>query len=358
MRAIFFSLSSFIVLCFVAISCQQKKEDFKTELSKDYIPLQVGKYIIYRIDSTLFTQAGRAEEIHSYLEKHVIDAQIMDNSGRASFRVYRFLNINLTGGGSWVSNGSYLITPLQNSIEVVENNLRTIRLINPVQKDITWKGNRYIIDDPYYPTYDFSNPFSKYPSDWDFEMKEVNGALTLNNKTYNNVVTVQLVDEKTLADTLTASSTTLNIPTTKSFSFWIKGGTATTTDTIRLNGPQGGDSSLRLNIYNATTNPLSLNNIGIPKNFSRAYQYRNVNTTPQWTYPLIKAKINGRDTTFTRDTLYTDLPYGIKSYGMDKYSKNIGLIYQELALWEYQPNPGGTPYKVGFIVKRSILEHN
>src|SRR5215213_9012280 len=187
MRALIFPLSAFFSLCFVALSCEQKKEDFNTELSKDYIPLQVGKYIIYRIDSTVFTQAGRAEEIHSYLEKHVIDAQVMDNAGRSSFRVFRFLNSNLTGSGTWVSDGSYLITPLQNSVEVVENNLRTIRLITPVQKDITWKGNRYIIDDPYYPLYDFTSPDNKYPSDWNFEITEANGTISLNNKPYTNV---------------------------------------------------------------------------------------------------------------------------------------------------------------------------
>jgi hypothetical protein len=232
--------------------------------------------------------------------------------------------------------------------------MRTIRLINPVQKDITWKGNRYIVDDPYYPTYDFTSPFSKYPGDWDFEIKDINGALTLNNKTYNNVVTVQLVDEKTLPDTLTANSTTLSIPSTKNLSFWIRG---SATDTIRLTPPATIlDSSSRLTIYNGTNRGLTLNGIPIPINYSRSFQSR---TPPgQWTYPLVKTKVNGRDTTFARDTVYTDLPYGIKSYAVDKYSKNIGLIYQELALWEYQPNSGGTPYKVGFIVKRSILEHN
>jgi hypothetical protein len=302
----------------------------------------------------VFTQAGRAEEIHSYLEKHVIDAQVMDNAGRASFRVYRFLNSNLTGGGDWVSDGSYLITPLSNSIEVVENNMRTIRLITPVQKDITWKGNRYLIDEPYYPLYDFTSPDNKYPSDWNFEITEANGMVSLNNKSYSDVATVKLIDEKNLPDTLIAGSTTLTVPSTTNLSFWVKGGTATSTDTIKLNGPQGGDSSLRLNIYNATTNPLSLNSIPIPKNYSRSFQYRN----NKWDYPWVKTKINNRDTAFARDTVYTDLPYGIKSYGIDQYAKNIGLIYQELALWEYQPNPGGAPYKIGFAVKRSIVEHN
>jgi hypothetical protein len=27
-------------------------------------------------------------------------------------------------------------------------------------------------------------------------------------------------------------------------------------------------------------------------------------------------------------------------------------------LWEYQPNPNGTPYRTGFGIKRTIIDHN
>ena len=51
--------------------------------------------------------------------------------------------------------------------------------------------------------------------------------------------------------------------------------------------------------------------------------------------------------------------YAAKTYAIDKYAKGIGLIYQELDMWEYQPNTGGTSgYKVGFEVKRTLLDHN
>lgn len=349
MRAFCSFLPITILLCFLFVGCKQEVEEFKTDLPSDYIPLQVGKYITYRIDSTVFTQAGRAEETHSYLEKNLVEAQVTDNMGRTSYRIFRYLS-DISGQGAWIAGGSYLITPLEHSVEVVENNMRSIKLVSPIQQDATWRGNRYIIDEPYFPLYDFTSPDNKYPSDWNFIMKEINGSLVLNNTPVNNVVSVVLVDEKNLPDTLTATSTALNIPSTANLSFWVKG---TATDTVRLNAAPGTDSVVRLNIYNATDRVLTLNNIPIPINFSRSYQWLN-----KWGYPLVKTRINNRDTTIARDTLYSDLPYGIKSYGVDKYSKNIGLVYQELALWEYQPNPGGTPYKIGFAIKRSMVSHN
>lgn len=50
--------------------------------------------------------------------------------------------------------------------------------------------------------------------------------------------------------------------------------------------------------------------------------------------------------------------FGSKTFLVDKYAKKIGLVYQELIMWEYQPNPNGTPFKVGFGVKRSMIDHN
>src|SRR5687767_15944632 len=103
-------------------SCTEKKEEFLTESLSDYLPLQPGKYITYRIDSLVFTNFQRDVEIHSYQVKHLVDAEITDNLGRVSYRVYRFLR-DTAGTTAWVSNGSYFVTPLADQVEVVENNL-------------------------------------------------------------------------------------------------------------------------------------------------------------------------------------------------------------------------------------------
>ncbi len=50
--------------------------------------------------------------------------------------------------------------------------------------------------------------------------------------------------------------------------------------------------------------------------------------------------------------------FASRSLSIDKFAKNIGLVYQEFILWEYQPNPGSSPYKIGFGIKRSMIDHN
>lgn len=50
--------------------------------------------------------------------------------------------------------------------------------------------------------------------------------------------------------------------------------------------------------------------------------------------------------------------YAAKSRAVEKYAKNIGLVYKEFEMWEYQPNPGGTPYKTGFGITLWMIDHN
>ncbi len=50
--------------------------------------------------------------------------------------------------------------------------------------------------------------------------------------------------------------------------------------------------------------------------------------------------------------------FAARSLSTDKFAKNIGLVYQEYILWEYQPNPGSSAYKIGFGVKRTMIDRN
>ncbi|HLG39444.1 MAG TPA: hypothetical protein VI461_07240, partial [Chitinophagaceae bacterium] len=81
-----FRLGLVAVTIITFISCS-KKEEFTSEPLSDYIPLQTGKYITYRLDSMVFTNFGRNTEIHRYQVKHEIDAELTDNLGRPAWRV-------------------------------------------------------------------------------------------------------------------------------------------------------------------------------------------------------------------------------------------------------------------------------
>lgn len=241
-----------VALC-ALLSCKKETETFQTDPLAGYLPAQTGKYITYRTDSTIFTNFGTSTVVRSYQEKNIVDQMTTDNSGRPAYRVFRFLR-DVNGTEAWKPSGSYYIVPTAATIEVVENNLRFVKLASPIKTDNTWKGNRYLPTEPYSPAYSFSNDDNM--ADWDYTYVKTGETLQLNGVTLNNVVTVQHINES-------------------------------------ANAP--------------VTQPAA---------------------------------------------------YGYINYSVDKYAKDIGLVYEELTMWEYQPNPGGSGYKNGFGVKRSIIDHN
>lgn len=255
---------SLIRLClaffsFVSFYSCNEKEEFNSEALEDYLPLNEDKYIIYRVDSTIFTNFGAVTEIHSYQEKHVIDTVITDNLGRTSYRVFVYQR-DSAGTQTWQPRNSstYYITPLPDQIELVdENNFRFIKMHLPLRDGYSWKGNKYLPTTqggPYASKFSFSNDDNM--PDWDYYYDGLPSSFSYQNMNYTDVYTVEEADEA------------YNVP---------------------------------------ITDPNA---------------------------------------------------YAAKSRALEKYSKNIGLIFRQFEMWEYQPNPGGIPYKTGFGVTMWMIDHN
>ncbi len=177
-------------LLFLA-GCKNEVDDFTLYTANDYFLSEVGKEIIYRLDSTVFL-SGRTEKVNSYQEKHVVDALFTDNLNRPSYRIFRYLR-DTAGIQPWIIDGTYVITPTANAVEVIEDNLRFVKLTSPIRSGHTWKGTSFLSLEPYSSIYDFSNDDDM--DLWEFKIEETDETVGLNGKTYTDVVTVTAVDQ-------------------------------------------------------------------------------------------------------------------------------------------------------------------
>ncbi|HZH65285.1 MAG TPA: hypothetical protein VEY10_10370 [Flavisolibacter sp.] len=178
-----------VLAAILFFSCKKESEEFKTEAVSDYLLTKPGKFIVYRTDS-MITNRGAAFVTRSYQEKHQADALITDNLGRSSYRIFRYLR-DTTGNGPWQPSGSYFVTPLPNSVEVVENSLRFLKLAGPVRENNSWRGNRFLPAD-LYASYDLD---ANGIEDWEYNYTSTENSVTLGGKPYNNVITVDQVNE-------------------------------------------------------------------------------------------------------------------------------------------------------------------
>ena len=247
-----------LILLAVALvySCNKKGDIQNPAQLAEYMPLQTGKYIHYRLDSMRFIDFGQRDTVVSYDAKDVVDGELTDNLGRQTFRVVRYLrDIASTSDEDYTATLTYFVTPTRESIELQEENLKFQKLRLPVNEGFSWHGNSFLPATPYYNIYQFSN--DEDINVWDYTYNNVNEQAVINDNLYDSTVTVLQV----------------------------------------------ADSS------------------NVPIEFPDGLAYRN--------------------------------------YWTETYAKNIGLIYKEVVMWEYQPPNSGNPgFRSGFGLTMSIIDHN
>lgn len=175
-----------INLLFILLnSCAKNDTDPANMNMADYYPLKLGKFITYKLDSTVFTNLNTQRVVRTYIVQDIIDAIQKDNLGNDAYRIRRMIRSN-TDTTKWMDNATFLVTPYEHRIEFQENNLRFIKLTNPVSLITTWKGNSKInvIDD-----------FLRFYENWDYAYDKINEPFTVNNKIYPETLTVLQADK-------------------------------------------------------------------------------------------------------------------------------------------------------------------
>lgn len=167
-----------LLLITVLTACNKQNELYTTASLSDYFPLQVGKYISYNLDSTVYINFGQKDTVIKYQVKDSVETQLADNLGRAAFRIVRYMRQNATQ--AWTASNVFMAIPTTTTIEFVENNLRFQKLKLPIQDGYSWKGNTFI------DTYSL-NSTTKYLDDWDYKYDSVNIPLTVNGFLFTTI---------------------------------------------------------------------------------------------------------------------------------------------------------------------------
>lgn len=176
----------YILLTVLLLASCTKESEIPTSVNMtEYYPLQVGKFITYRLDSTVFINLNTQKVVRTYVVRDQVDAVVKDNLGNDAYRIRRMVRSSLDTT-QWSDNATFLVVPSLQKTEFVENNLRFIKLINPVREGTAWQGNSYIntIDE-----------FLRFYENWEYFYEKVGEPFTVNAKIFPETVTVNHVDE-------------------------------------------------------------------------------------------------------------------------------------------------------------------
>jgi hypothetical protein len=186
-------MKRYFYMCFAAVNfllpgCAKQSAEVSLPALNDYYLLETGHVFIYRLDSSLIPLYGSNLQIKSYLAKDSIADTIRDNQERLSYRVYRFVTDTLAIQ-QWRPIATYYITPADNSIEVVDdNNLRFIKLREPIRNAFNWQGNSYIDTKS-------AGSLYQYLDGWNYTYQNVSQPYTVIQGTLDNTITILQQDE-------------------------------------------------------------------------------------------------------------------------------------------------------------------
>lgn len=173
-------------------SCKKETEILSTEPINSYYPLSIGNSITYSIDSTTYINFGTEKVVRSYLIKDVVDSMIIDNLGRNSYKIRRKLRSN-ADTTIWDDISSYLVTQHDGRLELIQDNQRYLKLLEPIKDNFEWNGNSFINT--------ISNPELQYLDQWRYYYTDVGMPFTTNNVNFPETITI-IQRNDVLGDTL------------------------------------------------------------------------------------------------------------------------------------------------------------
>lgn len=167
---------------FINFACTKQDETLDSEKISDYYPLKVGKYITYKLDSTVYLSLGTKKETRNYIIQDKIDSIITDNLGRPSYKIKRLIR-SKTDTTKWLDQTSYLVTPDSMRVEMVQNNQRYIKMIEPIRDEFGWNAHVYINT--------ISFPDLQYLDQWRYEYQNVRKPQQYNSLSFPETITIR-----------------------------------------------------------------------------------------------------------------------------------------------------------------------
>lgn len=169
----------------VVVACKKDSDNSDIDFKSDYFVDEIGTFIVYQVDSTLYNDFTGEVTSKSLTVKDKVVEEFQDNMNRASKRWERFVYDSTSK--DWVAARSFYTVEQKQSIERVEENIRFISFVFPPKKDLTWKGNRFIeaVDN------------LKYLGDWTYQFTTVDVPQNILGENYNQTASILLRDKET-----------------------------------------------------------------------------------------------------------------------------------------------------------------
>ncbi len=164
-----------VAIPMVAMFSCRKVNNTTADLTKNYFPLQYGKYVTYAVDSVYYNGSlGVRLEVKSQMKYSITDT-FTDSKRRLSYIMDVYSRPY--DGADWHALRVILVTPTTTSLLYSQDGVQYIKMMFPVTEGLSWKGN---------VNAQLNDPAFAYLKDWTYLYKNVhlsyfNGVVNFDN---------------------------------------------------------------------------------------------------------------------------------------------------------------------------------
>jgi hypothetical protein len=184
-------------------NCKQTPDEYTTDLGLEYFPLEVGKFIEYQVDSTIFDPNGDTTVFFSktLVKEEIVDT-LHDNIGNVLYKVEHFERAADTL--PWTIKKVLTESIQGNQAIRTEDNLRFIKLVFPVKTNSTWNGNINFNDGLIVTVAGETLEMFK---GWSYRTIQANDAASIGDFQFAETATVEEANNENLIELRRSSST-------------------------------------------------------------------------------------------------------------------------------------------------------
>ncbi len=178
-------------------------EDLNIDFGYDYYPLEVGKYLIYEVDSITYNIEGSGVEIlnsKTFVREEIIDISI-DNEGDTIYIIERYERS--TPSDDWTIKDVWNTKKDDNRIERTEENIKLIPMVFPLREGVDFDATLFVDEDT---EVIIAGESIKAFKNWNAEVQTVGLQDTVAGTTYPDVATIHHADDENLIEKRFSSS--------------------------------------------------------------------------------------------------------------------------------------------------------
>lgn len=184
-----------VALVMIFPACKNTIEQIDIEQGYDYFPLQLGKTMVYEVDSINYYNGQLQDSTRTYIREEITEV-LQDGNNQDFYKIERSIRDDINN--PWRIVDVWLGSRDGNKAYRTEENLRFIKLVFPLRMSSTWDHNAFI-DEDMFVKIEGGETIQLFRN-WESSVKTLEGTKTINGEDFTDVAVVVHADDENVIE--------------------------------------------------------------------------------------------------------------------------------------------------------------